>query len=42
MKTPTTSGPGIVISLLRIRELCLKIYETIYNELKEEVSTTPK
>jgi|GEM_PF-6812072 len=26
---------GFVIVLLRIRELCLEIYETIYNELKE-------
>ena len=25
---------GFVIVLLRIRELCLEIYETIYNELK--------
>jgi len=32
----------VVIPLLRIRELCLEIYETIYNELKEEVLTAPK
>jgi len=32
----------IAIPLLRISELCLEIYETIYNELKEEVLTAPK